>query len=191
MTLIKRELEFNKLILMKHCKCEQAYVHRRWLVKSLDGTNFSPEFCSTEASLICQVLSKKVKANYYCWTYLNWLIEYGIQACSLARMKPVVRDIAENLTNLLYVNPSDFCVFHSRLNLISVLARHDKMELFINKDEQQGWHRFLFNEFELSDDLLIRYPEFTTVWNYRKYLYMFLKSSNFVHLAVDIEKLSR
>ncbi len=101
----------------------------------------------------------------------------------MASMEPVIRSIAESLTDLLYVNPSDFCVFHSRLNLIGILAKHDKLELFLNRDEQKDSLRFLFNELELSDDLLIRYPEYTTVWNYRKYLYMFLKSSFFVNFA--------
>ncbi|RNA36332.1 prenyltransferase alpha subunit repeat-containing 1 [Brachionus plicatilis] len=32
------ELEFNRLILSKHFKCEQAFIHRRWLIKKITKT---------------------------------------------------------------------------------------------------------------------------------------------------------
>ncbi len=164
---------------MKHFKCEQAYVHRRWLVKNLDAINFSSQFFTSETTLVCQVLSKKVKANYYCWTYFNWLIEHAIQVCSIVMIEQDLRDTVNNLSTILYMNPSDFSIFHSRLNIIGLLDKHEKLEYFLEKETKQTRRRFLLNEFQLSDDLLIRYPEYTTVWNYRKYMYIFLKSSNF------------
>lgn len=180
--LVMKELYFNRLVLMKHVKCESAYVHRRWLIKRLlfaDETD-STEFFSDETKLIYCTLSKKVKANYYCWTYLNWILEHLLQTKPNFNLDPLMRKVLINLEALLYVNPSDFCLFHTRLNLISVLDRYDKLNLFLieekyHVDNQQLIFKFLLKEIELSDDLLVRYPEYVTVWNYRKYLYIVTK----------------
>ena len=70
----EHELKVNKLVLNKNCKSELAYMHRRWIVKRLNIQNFH-DFIYEECELIFK-LSKKIKSNYYCWSYLNWLFEY-------------------------------------------------------------------------------------------------------------------
>ncbi len=65
------ELELNHLILIKHVKCECAYIQRRWLVKKLKNYQ---DFLFKEIEFFFETLCFKVKANYYCWSYLNWII---------------------------------------------------------------------------------------------------------------------
>ena len=119
---------------MKHFKCEQAYVHRRWLIRKLQFTSNNTESIDTyflnETRFIYGTLSKKIKANYYCWTYLNWILEYLLQnESNLSKnCDTIILDALNNIEKLLYMNPSDFCIHHTRLNMtINVLTKRNKL----------------------------------------------------------------
>lgn len=181
---------------MKHFKCEQAYIHRRWLVKKITD-KLNEDFFSTETRFIYEVLSKKIKANYYCWTYLNWLIDHMLQHATFNTDR-VVTDVVSQLGIMLYINPSDYCIFHTRLNLIRNLGMQDKTGAFHNRESEssQGLLASISLELELSEDLMIRYAEYTTVWNYRKYLYIYfdsmkslIKTNEFMKIVDNLNKM--
>ena len=69
---------------------------------------------------------------------------------------------------ILYLSPSDYSVFHSRLTLIKMLKKTLASKLSL-------WDEFVLKEFELIDDLLLRYPFYTTTWNYCKYFLLITK----------------
>ena len=174
---------------MKNFKCEHAYVHRRWLIKkyinlisiNCNKPNNVQQFFSNEFKFIYVTLAPKIKANYYCWTYLNWIIDYLFQKNLIdLDLDILIKKIILDFERLLYINPGDFCLFHTRLNLIKMLTRLNRLQLFINKDlelkelSSEIFFQFVFQEYELFDDLLVRYSEYSSIWNYRKYFFFYI-----------------
>jgi hypothetical protein len=163
------ELELNHLILIKHVKCECAYIQRRWLVKKLKNYQ---DFLFKEIEFFFETLCFKVKANYYCWSYLNWIIFYALENnnfLSLDQVKYIFIYFFNKLKDFIYLNPSDNCLFHTRLNILTSLNNLNCL-FYLNDDYSQ----LVLNEIELFDDLLIRYSNMTTMWNYLKYFQLFL-----------------
>ena len=170
------ELEFNRLILKKNFKCEPAFMHRRWLIKLLvlylapRSENFTIEkILRNEVNFIVNDLSKKIKSNYYCWSYLNYLLEfYQKDALTNSAFVSVYSNLLnQELETLLFLNPSDFSVLHTRLNLIKLILKLIKSP-----------KNFLTAQLKLNEELLIRYPQISSVWNYCKYFFLILKSSD-------------
>ena len=181
-SIIQKEFYINNLILKKNFKCEQAYQHRRWLIKFICSISKAQtnqisindksliEFLQSEIDLI-KNLSKKLKQNYYCWTYFNWLLNHFL---NLDLIQKILKD-----KDIIYENPSDFSVLHSRLHLIDLLIKNTK-DIKIKYD-------VLINELELCDDLVLRYSFYSTIWNYRKY---FLTLMNKYINQIDIKTIS-
>jgi hypothetical protein len=161
--IVQKEHEFklNSLILNKNVKSEHAYMHRRWLIKRCCFGEINIEdFLHSECELVYKI-SKKIKSNYYCWSYLNWLFEYFKD--KLVNVEFLVGVFERHQKIVLDLSVSDFCVFHFRLNLFKlVLLEH---QIFKGDD----FDSLLDREFEIFDDFLFRYSKYQTVWNYRKY----------------------
>lgn len=175
--LFEKEIKLNNLVLFKHPKCEQAFMHRRWLQRKLaltfESSNFKT-FMKNEVEFIYKI-AKKVKSNYYCWTYLNWILtEYQDKFNSDDLIK-----ILEENKDVLYTSVSDNCVYHFRLNLLSIILSRNSHIL-----------KLVSEEIFLMDDLVFRYPNYETIWNYRKYFLVILEKqrslNNFgTHILVD------
>jgi len=179
---LPRELELNALILVKHVKCECAYIHRRWLVKRIKNMK---DFLSGELQFFFENLCFKKKGNYYCWSYLNWIL-FFVQQNELMieeKIKNTLECFFKKLASLIYLNPSDNCIFHSRLNLITKLNNANKLCYLYESNEDFSF--FITNELEIFDDLLFRYSNMSTIWNYRKYFFLFLRS--FKNLKCNIK----
>lgn len=164
------ELKLCTLILTKHVKCEQAYVHRRWLLRTFSAF-CDEQLIRDEIKLIVERLSVKVKANYYCWTYFNWLLQF------LGRDSLVEFSKPSGFVNVLFMNPSDNCVFHSRLQLIKSIVQTGSIQ------------QLLVDEFKLIDELIVRFPNYSTVWNYSKYFLIFVRQEQLIQkcsLTIDI-----
>lgn len=159
------ELEFNRLILSKHYKCEQAIIHRRWVIRKIlisKLKNYS-DLVSQEIDFVLDILSPKIKSNYYCWSYLIWLIDQASQIDKNFFSTLNLINLNYRLESMLYKNPSDNCVFHF------------KMEYFFKYFLKLFSLDFktILNEINLILDLILRFPYFSTSWNYGKY---FLRS---------------
>lgn len=176
----RKELKLNRLILVKHFKCEQAFVHRRWLIKQLIKNKIminyvENELLTSEIEFLVYNLSTKIKSNYYLWTYFNWLVEYLLEIqkknylLNSTNLHEIYMNYLNEFKDILYKNPSDFCVFHSRLNLLRLLFEFRKNDDFLFK--------LISEELELVDDLILRFANFQTVWNYSKYFLLFIKSN--------------
>jgi hypothetical protein len=165
------ELDFNRLILCKNFKCEQAFMHRRWLIqmhiKNTSSLNHF-ELISNEIEFILNDISKKIKSNYYCWSYLIWISEFfsSFRPNNLEFYEICLNCLKNKLEAILFQNPSDFSLLHTRLNLIKIVFTYSAKPNYA----------LLLNEFCLIEDLLIHYPQFCTTWNYYKYFLLFIKS---------------
>lgn len=164
---LKSELEFNRLVLTKHFKCEQAYIHRRWLIRKIlySSAIFPTVLASQEINLVIEFLSPKAKSNYYCWSYLTWFLDIIFKNGANFLIISNLIDQNERLETLLYKNPSDNCVFHFRLEYLF------KYFLKINPLNFEK----ILNEISLIIDLILRFPQFSTTWNYGKYFLHYIK----------------
>ncbi len=128
-------------------------------------------------------LLPKVKANYYLWTYLTWLFSYVFETKQTNSFRIDLDLFLLNYLNefkaILYLSPSDYSVFHSRFTLINLL----RQRLEFNSKQ---WKEFILKEFELIDDLLLRYPIYATTWNYCKYFILIIKL-----VEEDLENLNK
>ena len=95
------------------------------------------------------------------WSYVNWLFIYLPEI----NYKPDYILYLDEFKQLVYAAPSDYCVFHTRLHLLSLLNQTELTDTV------------LCAELELIDDLLIRYPYYETAWNYCKYFLLFVTTS--------------
>lgn len=176
---VEKELQFNRLVLIKHFKCEQAFIHRRWLVrKQLESLSLSSEFIQAEIELIVDVLGRKVKSNYYCWSYLNWLLEFTHAIGGIDKLF-YLELLNNKLKTAVYMNPSDFSVLHSRLNLLRmILAENLSCQL-------------LLDELSMTEELLVRYSQFSTVWHYARYTLLIIsscsESTNWDQVLIEFE----
>jgi hypothetical protein len=133
------------------------------------------ELLASEIEFLIYKLSIKIKSNYYLWTYFNWLVEYLLETqnntdlLNSTNLHSIYINYLHEFKDILYKNPSDFCVFNSRLNLLRLLFEFRKNYDFILN--------LISEEFELVDDLILRFAHYTTVWNYFKYFLLFIKSN--------------
>jgi hypothetical protein len=162
----EHELRLNKLVLNKNCKSELAYMHRRWIVKRLNVQSFH-DFIDEECELVFK-LSKKIKSNYYCWSYLNWIFDYFKNRFQSTQFLFSV--LNKHQKNVLELSVSDYCVFHFRLNFLKLFVLETKS--FQNNDLSS----IIKSEYEIFDDFLFRYKKYQTVWNYRKYFFKLIDS---------------
>lgn len=183
--LVTSELSFCRLVLMKHVKCEPAYVHRRWLVRRTicdggGGGLVDRNLVLSELKLVVECLAPKIKSNYYCWTYFIWLLQL-LDASSLVDYAH-----AHFTANALLTNPSDFCVFNARLQLLKNIFEK-------TKNSSQQLAQLVVDELATIDDILIRCAAYSTTWNYTKYFYLFLNQNtqiiSLVLGSLDIDKL--
>ena len=184
---LARELDFNKLLLLKHFKCEQAYIHRRWLTRKLLGYLDQPEsvfdLFQSEVDLVIVKLVPKIKSNYYCWTYLNWLLTILDVSGSNNRQIDTYMSLLDRFQKLAFLMPSDNCLFHARLNLIITICSKAQDATLFDRT-------IVPNELLFLDDLLVRYPFYLTFWNYRKYFLLLVKRhSNLDLLELDLDKM--
>jgi len=153
--------------------------------KELHFTTFE-RFFKDEIAFLTKILMPKVKANYYLWTYLNWLFCHVLEYERNMKINLLNTDLNLLLLNylnefktILYLSPSDYSVFHSRLFLVTLLKQTFASNMQLRE--------FVSSEFELIDDLLLRYPFYVTTWNYCKYLLIFTKESD---LAMNLSTLN-
>ncbi|CAF0710925.1 unnamed protein product [Brachionus calyciflorus] len=165
--LYRQEMEFNDLILIKNFKCEQAYIHRRWLMKRILSLNTQDNeiLFLKEIDFMIDTLSCKIKSNYYCWSYFNWIVEYFYSLNILSDFPNILINLLEKFGSLVYRNPSDNCVFHARLNIFKVLFFKFKIKEIEN---------LIVNELKQNLDLIMRFPNFITTWNYCKYFLLLI-----------------
>ena len=147
-----------------------------------NSTSFD-EFFRKEIEFLTKKLLPKVKANYYLWTYLTWLFSYFVETKQTNLFSIDLDVLLLNYLNefktILYLSPSDYSVFHSRFALIDLL----RQRLEFNTKQ---WKEFILKEFELIDDLLLRYPFYVTTWNYCKYFLLIVKLDE-----EDLERLNK
>ncbi|KEH17834.1 uncharacterized protein [Medicago truncatula] len=104
------ELLLSELVLSCSSKSEQAWSHRRWVIKSISAncSNFK-EILGKESELV-EKIAERSKMNYRAWNHRCWLISYMTKEQVLLELKK------SRIWAALHV--SDNCCFHYRRRLL-------------------------------------------------------------------------
>ncbi|KAI4324357.1 hypothetical protein L6164_023905 [Bauhinia variegata] len=170
------ELHLSALVLSYSPKSEQAWNHRRWVIKSISGnsSNFS-EILGKEFELV-EKLAERSKMNYRAWNHRCWLISY-------MKREQVFLELKKSRSwAALHVADSS-CFHYRRRLLLKILEDPSCMEETVssgyNVEIDQVWK----DELDWNKTMIKRYVGREALWLHRRFLSLcwinnFLRSYN-------------
>ncbi|MCL7021933.1 hypothetical protein MKW94_010423 [Papaver nudicaule] len=158
------ELLFSSLILSYAPKSENAWSHRRWVVKTIARTHPNVEKIVYKESELVEKLAEKSKMNYRVWYHRCWLISY------LTRTQ-VVEELNKS-KKWAELHVADNCCFHYRLQLLlkmieQGISKHGQ-NVFI--DTYPELYRVWKEELDWNKMLIKRYVGREALWGHRRFL---------------------
>ncbi|KAI3887720.1 hypothetical protein MKW92_043325 [Papaver armeniacum] len=145
------ELLFSSLILSYAPKSENAWSHRRWVVKTIAGTHPNMEKIVYKESELVEKLAEKSKMNYRAWYHRCWLISY------LTRSQ---------------LHVADNCCFHYHLQLLLKLLEPSisKHGQNVSMNSYPELYRVWKEELDWDKMLIKRYVGREALWGHRRFL---------------------
>ncbi|KAI4352730.1 hypothetical protein L6164_006951 [Bauhinia variegata] len=157
------ELHLSALVLSYSPKSEQAWNHRRWVIKSISGnsSNFR-EILEKESELV-EKLAERSKMNYRAWNHRCWLISY-------MKREQVFRELKKSRSwAALHVADSS-CFHYRRQLLLKILEDSSCMEETVssgyNVEIDQVWK----DELDWNKTMTKRYVGREALWLHRRFL---------------------
>ncbi|KAI6692746.1 hypothetical protein NL676_020456 [Syzygium grande] len=157
------ELRLSELILSHSPKCEQAWSHRRWVIKRIAGqTSSLLEIVMKESELVEQI-AERLKMNYRAWNHRCWLVSY--------MTREQVLDELKKSKTWAGLHVADSSSFNYRRRLMTRIledlcckdgvASHDcSFEVYQLWKDELDWDEILIN----------RYIGREALWLYRRFL---------------------
>ncbi|GLT57815.1 hypothetical protein SLA2020_307620 [Shorea laevis] len=81
------ELLLSELVLLYSPKSEQAWTHRRWVIKMVAGKCSTLEDIIAKESELVEKIAERSKMNYRAWNHRCWLVSYMTRAQMLHELK--------------------------------------------------------------------------------------------------------
>ncbi|KAK7286988.1 hypothetical protein RJT34_22379 [Clitoria ternatea] len=157
------ELLLSELVLSYSPKSEQAWNHRRWVIKSISAncSNFK-EILSKESELV-EKIAERSKMNYRAWNHRCWLISY-------MTIEQVLYELKKS-RSWAALHVADYCCFHYRQQLILKI-----MESCGGKTVCWGQNAdivlLMKDELDWDETLIKRYVGREALWLHRRFLSM-------------------
>ncbi|XP_031502379.1 uncharacterized protein LOC116265708 isoform X4 [Nymphaea colorata] len=165
-SLIIEEFNLSALVLSYSPKSEQAWNHRRWLVK-LVGERFQnlQDMLQKESELVERICEKS-KMNYRAWCYRGWLVPY--------KKKEQVLNELDHTRKWAELHVADNSCFHYRRILLLRLMMEDKVHqkkcsvdgAYGNSDFHSTWKA----ELDWNMMLINLYSGREALWVHRRFL---------------------
>ncbi|GAU20194.1 hypothetical protein TSUD_352580 [Trifolium subterraneum] len=159
------ELRLSELVLSCSPKSEQAWSHRRWVIKSISAncSNFK-EILGKESELV-EKIAERSKMNYRAWNHRCWLISYMTNEQVLSEM------MKSRSWAALHV--SDNCCFHYRRRLLQKIMEDRSYA----KETASNGHnadivQAVKDELDWNETLIKRYVGREALWLHRRFLSM-------------------
>ncbi|OMO84457.1 Protein prenyltransferase, alpha subunit [Corchorus capsularis] len=156
------ELLLSTLVLSYSPKSEQAWSHRRWVIKMIAGKcSTLHEIISKESELV-EKIAERSKMNYRAWNHRCWLVSYMTRQQMLHELKRS-RDWAG-------LHVADNSCFHYRRRLMLEISENSccKQELQNSYDVQS--YQVLKEELDWNEVLIKRYIGREALWLHRRFL---------------------
>lgn len=157
------ELLLSELVLSCSPKSEQAWSHRRWVIKSISAncSNFK-EILGKESELV-EKIAERSKMNYRAWNHRCWLISYMTKEQVLSELK--------KSRSWAALHVADNCCFHYRRRLLQKI-----MEDRSNAEESASYGHNAYivqavkDELDWNETLIKRYVGREALWLHRRFL---------------------
>ncbi|XP_057458363.1 uncharacterized protein LOC130749092 [Lotus japonicus] len=157
------ELLLSELVLSHSPKSEQAWNHRRWVIKSI-STNCSnfKEILGKESELV-EKIAERSKMNYRAWNHRCWLISYMTTGQVLDELK--------KSRSWAALHVADNCVFHYRQRLLQkIMDDRSGVEETASYGYGADISQALKDELDWNQTLIKRYVGREALWLHRRFL---------------------
>ncbi|XP_061362908.1 uncharacterized protein LOC133306602 isoform X2 [Gastrolobium bilobum] len=159
------ELLLSELVLSYSPKSEQAWNHRRWVIKSISAncSNFK-EILGKESELV-EKIAERSKMNYRAWNHRCWLISYMTREQVLYELK--------NSRSWAALHVADNCCFHyHRRLLLKIMVDQNCVEEIISCGHNADIAQAFKDELDWNKTLIKRYVGREALWLHRRFLSM-------------------
>ncbi|XP_004515362.1 uncharacterized protein [Cicer arietinum] len=159
------ELLLSALVLSCSPKSEQAWSHRRWVIKSISAncSNFK-EILGKESELV-EKIAERSKMNYRAWNHRCWLISYMTKEQVLSELK--------KSRSWAALHVADNCCFHYRRRLLQKILEDQS---YAKETASYGHNadivQALKDELDWNETLIKRYVGREALWLHRRFLSM-------------------
>ncbi|KAF3452357.1 hypothetical protein FNV43_RR02790 [Rhamnella rubrinervis] len=161
------ELHLSALVLSYSPKCENAWSHRRWVIKSIAGKCSTLEEIVGKESELVEKITETSKMNYRAWNHRTWLVSY-------MSTEQVLHELTKS-RNWAGLHVADSSCFHYRRRLMLRILEDSSHK------EENGTIRYNFEIHQLWkeelnwDEILIkRYIGREALWLHRRFLSLIL-----------------
>ncbi|KAK8941192.1 hypothetical protein KSP39_PZI010594 [Platanthera zijinensis] len=170
LSLFIEELNLSTLILSYSPKSEQAWCHRRWLIKQIAEKFHDLYDIIDKDSELVKTIAENSKMNYRAWSHRCWLITHMTKGQMFDELKKS-RKWAE-------LHVADNSCYHYRRRLIHNLLENSLLK--DNKERPSGYKCHSFNllkeELNWNVHLIKLYMGREALWVHRRFLsYYFIK----------------
>ncbi|KAE9617886.1 hypothetical protein Lal_00037878 [Lupinus albus] len=157
------ELILSGLVLSYSPKSEQAWNHRRWVIKSISAICSNLKEILGKESELVEKIAERSKMNYRAWNHRCWLISYMTREQVIYELKKS-RSWAE-------LHVADNCCFHYRSQLMLKIMKDssclDETVSFSHMvDIDKAWK----DELDWNETLIKRYVGREALWLYHRFL---------------------
>ncbi|KAI9072735.1 hypothetical protein K1719_045298 [Acacia pycnantha] len=156
------ELHLSALVLSYAPKSEQAWSHRRWVIKSISAncSNFN-KILEKESELV-EKIAERSKMNYRAWNHRCWLVSHMKTEQALHELKRA-RNWAEQ-------HIADNSCFHYRRRLLLKILEDSGCMRGVFSSYSSDIHQLWKDELDWNRTLINRYVGREALWLHRRLL---------------------
>ncbi|XP_030959441.1 protein prenyltransferase alpha subunit repeat-containing protein 1-like isoform X2 [Quercus lobata] len=157
------ELLLSALVLSCSPKSDQAWSHRRWVIKSITGKCSALQEILGKESELVEKIAERSKMNYRAWNHRCWLVSYMTREQVLHELK--------KSRNWAGLHVADNCCFHYRRRLMLWILKDSTCKLenaspVYSVEVSEVWKE----ELDWNEMLIKRYIGREALWLHRRFL---------------------
>ncbi|XVE62726.1 hypothetical protein DITRI_Ditri06bG0142500 [Diplodiscus trichospermus] len=156
------ELLLSALVLSYSPKSEQAWSHRRWVIKMIARKYSTLQEIIAKESELVEKIAERSKMNYRAWNHRCWLVSYMTRDQMLHELKKS-RDWAG-------LHVADNSCFHYCRRLMLGLSENYCCKQSDNSSYDVENYQVLKEELDLNEALIKRYIGREALWLHRRFL---------------------
>ncbi|XWS58412.1 hypothetical protein CRYUN_Cryun08bG0031900 [Craigia yunnanensis] len=157
------ELLLSALVLSYSPKSEQAWSHRRWVIKMIAGKYSTLQEIIEKESELVEKIAERSKMNYRAWNHRCWLVSYMTREQMLHELKKS-RDWAG-----LHVADNS-CFHYCRRLMLGILENSCCKQEGDNSSYEVENYQVMKEELDLNEVLIKRYIGREALWLHRRFL---------------------